>query len=215
MTIYLQQDFDLHPASPATRDRFVALATESIAPGWARLGARLVGAWFPHESWFSQITHVIEFADLAAFDASRRRARDDAAWCAASLEIEQLAPRRSETLLEPLGPVAPAALDAAIETARSEPVGAHTFAILEVAPGAMERFTKLLAFAKDQLPIVASWRAVAGNPDLVIDLWKGDLGRAGYQPTDARTDAFFGPLREVAPRERLVRLLPLPYSPLR
>jgi hypothetical protein len=213
--IYLQQDFDLDPASPVTRDRFVEIATDAIVPGWDRFGARLVGAWFHHESWYSQITHVIELPDLAAFEAIRRRARDDEAWRAAAAEIEQLAPRQNEALLEPLGPIAPAALDAAIEAAQREPVGAYTFAILEVAAGAMEQFTKLLAFAKDQLPIVASWCPIAGNPNLVVDLWKGDIGRTGYQPADDRARAFFGPLREVAPRERLVRLLPLPYSPLR
>jgi len=101
-----------------------------------------------------------------------------------------------------------------IDAAQREPAGTHTFAILEVLPGAMERFTKMLAYAKDQLPIVASWRPVAGNPDLVIDLWTGDIGRDGYRPSDDRTNAFFGPLREIAPRERLVRLSPLPYSPL-
>jgi hypothetical protein len=213
--IYLQQDFDLHPASPKTRDRFVALATEALVPGWMRFGARLVGAWFHHESWFSQITQVIEFPDLAAFDAIRRDARNDAAWRVASKEIAALAPRRSETLLEPLGPIAPSALQAAIDAARTEPAGAHTFAILEVTAGAMEPFTNMLAFAKDQLPIVAAWRPIAGNPDLVIDLWKGDIGRDGYQPANEQTNAFFEPLRAVAPRERLVRLLPLPYSPLR
>jgi len=213
--IYLQQDFDLQPASPATRDRFVALATDVLAPSWTYFGARLVAAWFHHEAWFSQITHVVEFSDLAAFDAVRSSARDDASLRAASIEVERLATKRHETLLEPLGPIAPAALHAAIEAARSEPAGAHTFAILEVASGAMERFTNLLAFAKDQLPIVAAWRPIAGNPNLVIDLWRGDIGGDGYQPTNDRTNAFFEPLREVAPRERLVRLLPLPYSPLR
>jgi hypothetical protein len=215
MPIYLQQDFDLHPASPATRDRFVALATEALVPGWSRFGARLVGAWFHHESWFSQITQVVEFAGLAEFEAVRRQAQVDEAWRSAGAEVERLAPRRSESLLEPLGPVAPAALDSAIDAARQEACGAYTFAILEVAPGMMERFTQVLAFAKDQLPIIACWRPIAGNPDLVVDLWKGDIGRAPYRPTDDRTDAFFGPLREMAPRERLVSLLPLPYSPLR
>ena len=213
--IYLQQDFDLHPASPATRDRFVALATNVLAPSWTHFGARLVAAWFHHEAWFSQITHIVEFPDLAAFDAMRSSAQGDASLRAASIEVERLAPKRHETLLEPLGPIAPTTLHAAIETSQREPAGAHTFAILEVAPGAMERFTNLLAFANDQLPIIAAWRPVAGDPNLVIDLWKGDIGRDAYQPTNDRLNAFFEPLREVAPRERLVRLLPLPYSPLR
>jgi hypothetical protein len=79
----------------------------------------------------------------------------------------------------------------------------------------MERFKALLGGAGDALPILASWRDLAGNPDRVIDLWRGDIGRDGYAPSNEATDAFFGPLREVAPRERMVRLHALPYSPLR
>jgi hypothetical protein len=78
----------------------------------------------------------------------------------------------------------------------------------------MSEFTKLLTAAGPQLPIVASWRPLVGNPDLVIDLWKGDV-ETGYAPADARSNAFFDPLREVAPREHLMRYWPLPYSPLR
>jgi hypothetical protein len=78
----------------------------------------------------------------------------------------------------------------------------------------MDDFTKMLAGAGPHLPILASWRPVAGDPDLVIDLWKGDV-ESGYAPADARSNAFFDPLREVAPRERVLRYWPLPYSPLR
>ena len=44
---------------------------------------------------------------------------------------------------------------------------------------------------------------------------KGSLGQEGYAPTTDRMDAFFEPLRKIAPRERLVNVYPLPYSPLR
>ena len=79
----------------------------------------------------------------------------------------------------------------------------------------METFTKMLGQAASGLPIVAAWRQVAGNPHQVIDLWNGDIGAPGYRPNSDAMNAFFGPLREVAPRERLVSLKPLPYSPLR
>ena len=118
--LYLKQDFNLHPASPATRDRFVELAQQELLPGLERLGGRLVAAWLNHAEWYSQLTHVVEFQGFPDFETFRDKAREDSEW-------------------------------------------------------------------------IASQREVA---------------------TD-RMDAFFEPLRKIAPRERLVNLYPLPYSPLR
>jgi hypothetical protein len=78
----------------------------------------------------------------------------------------------------------------------------------------MDRFSSMLGAAGAALPIIACWRDLAGNPDRIIDLWKGDTGRSGYRPSDERQNAFFEPLRQIAPRERMMRLHPLPYSPL-
>lgn len=213
--LYLKQHFDLHPASPATRDRFVEAMEKAVLPASTALGARLVGAWFCHEEWFAQVVHVTEFDDFDAFGAWRRAVVDDAQAAEGLARLAALAPVRRDELLEPLGPIPAEKLHAAIAAAREEPVGTYTFAILEVVPGQMERFASMLGAAAGALPIVACWRDVAGNPHRVIDLWQGDTGRHGYRPTDARQDAFFGPLREIAPRERMVRLHPLPYSPLR
>lgn len=213
--IYLKQAFDLHPATPATRDRFVEAVRERLLPAHARHGARLVAAWFAHEAWFSQVLHVTEFDDLAAFGAWREAARTEEAAAGAERALAALAVARSDVLLEPLGPIPPATLHTAIEASRAEPAGVHTFAILELVPDGMERFASMLALAKDRLPILACWREVAGHPTRVIDLWRGDTGATGYRPSDARQDAFFEPLRQVAPRERMMRLHPLPYSPLR
>jgi hypothetical protein len=213
--IYFKQDFDIDPASPATRDRFVELAEGAIVPGTERIGGRLVGAWFNHARWYSQITHVTEFESLAAFESAREKAREDAEWRDCVQQIASLAPQWHESLLEPLGPIAPSRLHAAIEQAADQPEGAHTFAILEVRAGQMERFVKMIGGIPESLPILTSWRHVAGKSNEIIDLWKGDLGRAGYEPSNPGLDAFFGPLREVAPAERLVSLFPLPYSPLR
>ena len=91
----------------------------------------------------------------------------------------------------------------------------YSLAVLEVAPGKLAEFVAMLDAVKQMLPIVASWRAVAGNPNEVFDLWKGALGQDPYSPADERSKAFFRPLREMAPRERLVNLYSLPYSRLR
>jgi hypothetical protein len=212
--IFWKESFNLHPASPATRDRFVTTATDALLPASGSLGARPVGAWFCHEEWFSQIVHVTAFEDLAAFGAYRESARVDGALAKAEAQLAELAPERRGELLETLGPIPDATLETAIEKSQQKPAGIYTFAILEVAPGCMERFTAMLFAAGGSLPIVASWRDLSGNPDRVTDLWRGDTGRPGYEPSNDGMNAFFEPLRAVAPRERMMRLHALPYSRL-
>jgi hypothetical protein len=211
--IYLRQDFNIHPATPATRDRFIELAREELLPGYEGLGARLLAAWYNNAEWFSQITHILEFDDLSALERYRTNATRDAAFCQAQERVAALAPERREELLEPLGPVPEDAIHKAIEKSREDPAEVYSFAILDVEPGQMEAFCKLLGMGAAQLPIIASWKPVAGSAGRVIDVWRGDV-QQGYAPTSDALDAFFTPLRETAAREYIVRHFPLPYSPL-
>jgi hypothetical protein len=64
--IYLKETFNLAPASPETRDEFVAFAQSDLVPAYERLGARLVAAWFSHAEWYGQITQVLAFQSLHA-----------------------------------------------------------------------------------------------------------------------------------------------------
>jgi len=213
--VYLKEALNLTPASPETRDDFIAFAQGDLLPLYERFGARLVGAWFSHVEWYGQVTQILEFDDLRSFEAFRSRAREDARWQNCEQRLEHFAPQRSSQLLEPLGPVPPQTLHDAIRASAEAPLKHYTFAVLEVAAGKMSAFVSTLEAAKDMFPIIASWRAVAGNPNEVVDLWKGALGQEQYSPADERSKAFFRPLREMAPRERLVNLHALPYSPLR
>ena len=213
--IYLKETLDLAPASPETRDAFIAFAEADLLPAYARLNARLAGAWFSHSEWYGQITQILEFESLAGFEASRAAAASDPAWGDCERRLEQFAPRRRAQLLEPLGPIPPATLADAIRASAEKPLTVYSLAVLEVAPGKMADFVATLDTVKQMFPIVASWRAVAGNPNEVFDLWKGALGQEPYSPADERSKAFFRPLREMAPRERLVNLYSLPYSRLR
>ena len=212
--IYLKESLNIDPASPATRDRVVDIMNKYVLPANERLGARLVGGFFAHEDWFTQIIHVTEFDSLSALDAYRQAASTDGDANEGAAQLANLAPERRSELLEPLGPVAVDALHAAIAASADEPVGTYTFAILDVTEGRMDEFKSLLAGAAARLPIVAALNDVVGNPNRVIDLWKGDTGRPGYKPNDPGQEAFFGPLRQIAPREKMMRLHPLPYSPL-
>jgi len=212
--IYLKQDFNIHPAAPATRDRFVELAGESLLPGYERLGARLLAAWSNNAEWFFQITQILEFDDLASFGGFRENVSRDAAWSQARERVAALAPERREELLEPVGPVPEDAIHRAIEASQENPAETYSFANLDVNPGDMDAFCKLLGMGAPHLPIIASWKPLAGSSSRVIDVWSGDV-QQGYAPTNDFLDGFFTPLREIAPREYVVRYFPLPYSPLR
>jgi len=89
--IYLQQDFDLHPASPRTRDAFVALAQDALVAAAERHGARLIAAFFGNSERFFRITHFLELPSLGAFEAWRVACRGDAAACDAANHAEVLA----------------------------------------------------------------------------------------------------------------------------
>ena len=213
--IYLKQSFNLEPAAPSTRDQFIEAMNEHVLPANGRLGARLVAAWFAHEEWFTQVIHVTEFDDLAALGVYRDAAAEDTKASEGVAMLAGLAPGQHLQIIEPLGPVPVETLHTAIKDSADNPAGTYQFAILEVAPGRMADFKKLLGGAAAQLPIIAAWNDVTGNPNRVIDLWKSDTGRHGYAPNDPGQEAFFGPLRQIAPREKMMRLHVMPYSPLR
>ena len=213
--IYVKQSFNLDPASPANRDRFIKTVNDSVLPAEQRLGAGLVGAFFAHEEWYTQIIHVTEFENLAAYGAFRDAAASDGEASEGRAQLALSAPEQSVELVESIGPIATSKLHDAIAASEEKPEGVYTFAILDVSPGKMEEFNSLVDGAQARLPILACWHGLSGSPNRVIDLWKGDTGAQGYAPNSDGLEAFFGPLRQIAPREKMMRLHALPYSPLR
>jgi len=213
--IYVKQSYNLEPAAPSTRDRVVDVVDKYVLPANERHGARLVGAWFAHEEWFSQVIHLTEFDDLAAWQAYRESASTDGDANEGVAQMTNLAPEQRVELLEPFGPVAPERLQQAIAASAEKPVGTYTFAILDVTPSKIDPFHAMLSAFATNFPIIAALRDVSGNPYRVTDLWASDAAGASYSPNNDQQEAFFGPLRQVAPREKCMRLHALPYSPLR
>lgn len=216
--IYFEETLNLRPATPATLDAFIEFAQGDLVPAYEQRGARLVAAWFTHVQVFSQVTQVLEFDSLSDFGSFRAHILNDPALAAVRSRLDSLAPVRRERLLEPLVDTFVDILHDAIAESRAKPVRSYNLAILEVAPGRMEDMTSALAdvAASRQLPIVMSWRQVAGDPNEIIDVWKGSLSQPGYRPKDAGPfdDAWWTNLRSLAPEERLVPVYTLPYSPL-
>ena len=103
-----------------------------------------------------------------------------------------------------------------IETQRDNTADAYVAyrRAAELAPEEI-RAVAGLALAYPSLPIVASWRPIGGSPNEVIDIWKSPPVQTTYQPADEWTKQFFRQVRELAPKERLTRVIALPFSPLR
>ncbi|MHA2181234.1 MAG: hypothetical protein ACXAAH_07405, partial [Promethearchaeota archaeon] len=125
------------------------------------------------------------------------------------------APERRTRLLEPIGAIPPDTLDKAIEESQKIPLDVYSFATLEVTPNKMTEFVEFVKNLSINAPVIASWRPIAGNPNEVNDLWKGSLIPKKYEPAVEGLKEWFRKLRELAPKERLVLIFPLPYSQLK
>ena len=218
--IYLEEKFNLLPASPVTLEKFVNFSQEKLVPICERLGIRLIAGWYSNTEWFSQVTQIMEFDDMEALKAFRIKASQDSAWGEYIARLEDFAPERRSRLLEPLEPIQPKELHKAIRRSQRNPLKIYLLATLEVAPNKMPDFLAGLKEASKMFPIIASWRPIGGSPNEVIDLWKGnklitDGFTAGYEPPNDISRQFFSQLREIAPKEHAELVFTLPYAQLK
>jgi len=213
--IYLEETYDLAPASPVTLDKFVALSEERLIKEYSALGARLIAAWYSDVRQYHQVTHMYELDSLSAFDEFREKAAKDPSFQECQTRLEELAPLRETRLLEPLTPVWVDEFRKAAAESQKAPLGAYFLAVLETLPGKFKELTAGLEAGPGAFPIVASLRPITGKSNMLIDVWKSNLTQPGYQPAGDAMKAFFLRLRELAPKERIEHVFTLPYSPLR
>jgi hypothetical protein len=217
--IYLEEKLNINPATQENRDDFIKVVEEFMVPASKRLGARLIAAWYGNYEWFSQITQIFEFDNLDSLKNFRKKSAQDADWGEYLAQLEEFAPERRTRLLEPIGAVKPEILHKAIEESQNAPLKVYSLAILEVTSDQMSNFIAGIKMGSKVLPIIASWRPIAGSPTQVIDLWKGDVlwnaEEWAYQPVKKEQIQFMRNLRIQAPKERIVPIYALPYSPLK
>jgi hypothetical protein len=125
-----------------------------------------------------------------------------------------IAPVRRMRLLEPAGAVPPEVLHQAIAESQQSPNFGYGLATLEVADGKMDAFLADVAVGHKRFPIIACWRPIGGSPNEVIDVWKTPEPAKAYVPADNFRKKFMRSVRATAPKERVVRMIALPYSPL-
>jgi len=117
--------------------------------------------------------------------------------------------------MEPVGAVPEDVLRQAIADSAQTPNHGYLHATLEVGVDKMADFTAAVAQAYQSLPIIACWRPIGGSPNEVLDIWKSPEPTKAYQPADDWRREFMRGVRVAAPKERAIRMLALPYSPLR
>lgn len=213
--IYLEEVFNLRGASWEALDDFIEFSEKFLVPVCPDVGARLVAAWSSSEEWFCQVKQVLEFDNMEGLQSFRIKASQNKAWGLYMAGLEEHAPVRRCRLLEPLGPVPAEILHQAIAESEHTPNHAYLHAILEVGTDKMTQFSGGLAEGYKNLPIIACWHPIGGSPNEVIDIWKSPEPEKAYQPADDWRKQFMRSVREVAPKERVIRMLALPYSPLR
>ncbi|MHA2397465.1 MAG: hypothetical protein ACXADU_01080 [Promethearchaeota archaeon] len=215
--IYLEETLNITPASPDVRDEYIKLAQELLVPACKRLGARLIAAWNGNYEWVMQTTQIFEFDDIEALKSFRIKSSQDKEWGEYIAQLEVFAPERRTRLLEPTGAVPPEVLHKAIEESQENPLKAYSMAILNVVPGKMPEFLDSVAMGHKLIPIIACLRPIAGNPNEVIDLWKGDVlfsvEAMAYRPF-TQDQQWVRDLRTRATKERIIAVYTLPYSPL-
>jgi hypothetical protein len=212
--IYLEEIFNLKGASWEALDDFIAFSQDSMVPLCPEVGARLVAAWSSSEEWFCQVKQVFEFDDMPSLKGFRIKTSQHKPWGVYAAGLEEHAPVRRSRLLEPTGAVPEEVLHQTALESEQSPNGGYLQAILEVGAGKMDQFLAGVANAYKNLPIIACWRPIGGSPNEVIDVWKSPEPEKAYQPADDFRKQFMRVVREVAPKERVVRMLALPYSPL-
>jgi hypothetical protein len=220
--IYLEETLNLQPATPDTLDKFIEFAQQDLIPSYHDLGTRLVAAWYSDIEMFNQVTQILEFEDLNAYGNYHSRMMTEAPFQELAAKQESFAPVRRYRLLEPLVAAFSPLLHKAISDSQATPLGSYNLATLQVAATKMSDMVSGLAMVAESeaLPIIMSWRPVAGNPNEIIDVWKGSLEHSGYQTKErynsmGLNDEWWQNLRIMAPEERLVSVYTLPHSPLK
>jgi len=213
--IYLEETLNLAHASWEALDNYIEFAQKYLVPVCPDVGARLIAGWSSDEEWFCQVKQVLEFDDMDALKAFRVKASQNKTWGEYAAGLEEHAPVRRTRLLEPLGnAVPPAVLHQAIAESKDTPNHGYLYAILETANDQMPILEAGLAESHKEIPIIASWRPVSGSPNEVIDVWKSPEPTKAYEPANDERREFFRGVRALAPKERTVRMVALPYSPL-
>ncbi len=218
--IYLKEAYKILPATPKATDNFIIIAKEQLLPKYERMGARLVAAWISNDEILFQVNQLFEFNSLTSFESFHDQIHSDASFTETESNLNELAEKKSNQLLEPLSQIFSDTLHTAMAESHESEIKNFTLSKLKIRPHYMKEFIDQLERGVTAgIPMITSLRPISGDRNSVIDIWKINL-QLGYQPQEfydqiGYTEEWWNKIREMAPDEKMTAIFPLPYSPIK
>ena len=179
-----------------------------------------MAAWISNTETLFQIMQVFELEAIESALKIHLSLNGDHSYEDLTTQLNSLVSETNWQFYQSVGPIFSEAFHQAIQASQSAPLKIYTISSLELNRAKMPIFIpKQEAAISIGMPLIAFMKSITGRHDRVIDVWKGDLQEAGYQ-TQAYYDSlgmseeWWDWIRDIAPKERMVRVNMLPYSPL-
>ena len=217
---YLIEKLALQVATPKNLDKFVEYASNKMPTAYNKCGADLMASWISSEESLMQITNVFELENVE----TTQKIHDFLYHDNSNEDIvrfhNNLISEKHWQLYRSVSPKFTEAFHQAIKASQSEPSKFYTVATLQMSQNKMPLLLPNQEAAVDMgMPLIAFMRSLTGKHDEIVDIWKGDLQAAGYQTQDyyesiGMSEEWWDWIRDVAPKEKMVKVSVLPYSPL-
>ena len=219
--LYLIEKLDLQVATAKNLDRFIEIESSQVLPVYEQHDAKLMASWICSAETLMQITNVFEFESFEAIHKIYDAINDTNSYQDVFQLSHSLISQMDWQLYRSCGQKFSEAFHQAIQTSQSAPLQTYTVATLELNPNKMPLLVPKQEAAIDiGMPLIAFMKSVTGRHDQIVDIWKGDLQAAGYQTqayyeSIGMSEEWWTWIRDIAPKEKMVKVSVLPYSPLK
>ena len=218
---YLIEKLDLQVATAKNLDRFIEVESHQVLPVYEQYNAKLMASWICSAETLMQITNIFEFDSFEAVRNIYDAINDDHSHQDVFQLSHSLISQMDWQIFCSCGQKFSEAFHQAVQTSQSAPLKTYTLATLELNRNKMPLLVPKQEAAIDiGMPLIAFMKSVTGRHDQIIDIWKGDLQAAGYQTqayyeSIGMSEEWWNWIRDIAPKEKMVRVSVLPYSPLK
>lgn len=217
---YLIEKLNLQLATAKNLDRYIEIESNQILSVYEQCEAKLMASWICSAETLMQITNIFELRSFESTLKIYNALNDDGSFQDAVQLSNSLISETNWQLYNSCGQKFSEAFHQAIQASKSAPLKTYTVAMLEMSRNKMPLLLPKQDAAIDiGMPLIAFMKSVTGRHDQIIDIWKGDLQEAGYQNQTyynsiGMTEEWWNWIRDIAPKEKMVRVSVLPYSPL-
>ena len=217
---YLIEKLNLQVATAKNLDRFIEIESSQILSVYEQCEAKLMASWICSAETLMQITNVFELKALEATSKIYNALNDDSSFQDIVQLSNSLISETNWQLYRSCGQKFSKAFHQAVQASQSAPLKSYTVATLNMSRNKMPLFLPKQETAIDiGVPLIAFMKSVTGRHDQIVDIWKGDIQETGYQTQDyyesiGMTEEWWNWIRDIAPKEKMVKVSMLPYSPL-